>query len=410
MRSVFFKLKGSLENMATIQKRVSKSGELSFLIRVSLGYDNQCKRIVKSMTYKPDKELTERQATKEANRQAVLFEDKCQAYSLSNRRVKFQALAEEWLQLIEQTQEMKPATITRLKTLQERTYNAIGNTYVDKLTYRQIQNFILTLSKDGVNQTTGKGLSQKTQKHYLSFISDVMRYALKCGLVSANPCKDITTVKTETKEKEIYSLEEMKILLSKVNENASTDYKVFFNLLAYCGLRRGEALGIEYKDIDFNTGMVSIVRTSNYNRDKGVYTSTPKTKSSNRYLYLQPFILDLIKQLRAEQEEQADKIGDLWVENDRLFITWCGKPMHPNTPYTWLERFCKSENISFKGLHSFRHTVATQTITNGVDIKTVSSFLGHSQTSTTLNIYAHAVQKSNVKALNLMANLLEDSV
>lgn len=394
--------------MATIQKRVSKSGELSFLIRVSLGYDNRNKQVIKSMTYKPNKELTERQAVKEANRQAVLFEDKCQAHNLSNRRVKFQTLAEEWLQLIEQTQEMKPSTITLLKTFQERTYNAIGNIYVDKLTYRQIQNFILTLSKDGTSQKSGKGLTQKTQKHYLTFISDVMRYALKCGLVSANPCKDITTVKTETKEKEIYSLEEMKTLLSKINEKASTDYKVFFHLLAYCGLRRGEALGIEYKDIDFNTGMLSIVRTSNYNRDNGVYTSTPKTKLSNRYLYLQPNILNLIKQLKEEQHKQAEIIGDLWIQNDRLFITWCGNPMHPNTPYNWLERFCKKEKVTFKGLHSFRHTVATQTITNGVDIKTVSSFLGHSQTSTTLNIYAHAVQKSNVKALNLMANLLDE--
>lgn len=395
--------------MATIQKRVSKSGELSFLIRVSLGYDSLNKQIIKSMTYKPDKELTERQAIKEANRQAVLFEDKCQTFNANNKRIKFKTLAIEWLQLVEQTQKMKPTTITRLKTFQERTYNAIGNVYVDKLTYRQIQNFILSLAEDGVNQTTGKGLSQKTQKHYLSFISDVMRYALKCSLVSSNPCKDIVTVKTETKEKEIYSLEEMKTLLSKINEKASTDYRVFFNLLAYCGLRRGEALGIEYQDIDFNTGMISIVRTSNYSKGKGVYTSSPKTKSSNRYLYIQQNILDLIKQLQQEQREQAAKIGDLWVENSRLFTTWCGKPMHPNTPYTWLERFCKNENISFKGLHSFRHTVATQTITNGVDIKTVSSFLGHSQTSTTLNIYAHAVQKSNIKALNLMADLLENS-
>lgn len=395
--------------MATIQKRKNKSGELSFLIRVSLGYDNQNRQLIKSMTYKPEKELTERQAIKEANRQAVLFEDKCQVYSLSNRRVKFQTLAEEWLLLVEQTQEMKPATIVRLKGMQERTYEAIGNIYIDKLTYRQIQSFILSLAKDGVNQRTGKGLSQKTQKHYLTFISDVMRYALKCGLTSSNPCRDITTVKTEVKEKDIYSLEEMKCLLSRINNKASTDYQVFFNLLAYCGLRRGEALGIEYKDIDFDTGMLSIVRTSNYNRDKGVYTSTPKTKSSIRYLYLQPHILQLIEQLKEEQKIQAEKIGDLWVENDRLFVTWCGKPMHPNTPYTWLERFCKCEEIPFKGLHSFRHTVATQTITNGVDIKTVSSFLGHSQTSTTLNIYAHAVQKSSVKALNLMANLLEET-
>ncbi len=395
--------------MATIQKRKNKSGELSFLIRVSLGYDNQNKQIIKSMTYRPDKELTEKQALKEAHRQAVLFEDKCKAENLSNRRVKFQVLADEWLQLIEQSQEMKPSTIVRLKGLKERTYNAIGNVYVDKLTYRQIQSFILTLSKDGVNQKSGKGLSQKTQKHYLTFISDVMRYALKCGLISVNPCKDITTVKTETKEKEIYSLEELRVLLSKISEKANIEYKVFFNLLAYCGLRRGEALGIEYKDIDFDNGVLSIVRTSNYNKDTGVYTSTPKTKSSNRCLKLQPTIIDLIMQLKKEQLKQANKIGDLWVDNDRLFVTWCGEPMHPNTPYTWLERFCKSEDIAFKGLHSFRHSVATQTITNGVDIKTVSSFLGHSQTSTTLNIYAHAVQKSNAKALELMANLLEDN-
>ena len=154
--------------------------------------------------------------------------------------------------------------------------------------------------------------------------------------------------------------------------------------------------------------MVSIVRTSNYNAEKGVYTSTPKTDTSYRDLLLQANLLDLIKKLRAEQQEKADKLGDLWVENDRLFVTWCGKPMHPNTPYTWLERFCKNEGIPFKGLHSFRHSVATQAITNGIDVKTVSAILGHSQTSTTLNIYAHAVQKSNVKALNLMAGLLEN--
>lgn len=395
--------------MANIQKRISKSGKLSFLIRVSLGYDNQNKQIIKSMTFKPDKELSERQAKKEAERQAVLFEDKCKSYCLNNRRVKFQVLADEWLQLVEHAQEMKPSTIVRLKGLKERTYNAIGNTYVDKLTYRQIQNFILTLSKDGVNQKSGKGLSQKTQKHYLTFISNVMKYALRCGYISSNPCKDIVVVKTESKEKDIYSLDELKLLLSKINDKATTDYKVFFSLLAYCGMRRGEALGIEYKDIDFDNGMLLIKRTSNYNSEKGIYTSTPKTKSSNRYLYLQPNILDLIRQLKAEQQDKANNLGDLWIDNDRLFITWCGNPMHPNTPYTWLQRFCESENIAFKGLHSFRHSVATQAIANGVDAKTVSAVLGHSQTSTTLNIYAHAVQKSEAKAFKLMANLLESN-
>ena len=394
--------------MATIQKRANKSGKASYLIKVSLGYDEFGKQRIKSMTYKPSDDLTERQADKEAQKQAILFEEKCKSLELNNKRIKFRYLADEWFDLMERTQEMKQTTISRMKKLKDRTYEAIGDIYVDKITYRQIQSFILDLSKDGVNQTTGKGLSQKTQKHYITFISDVMKYAIKCGYISSNPCKDISVVKTEKKEKDIYSLEELQTLLQKINEKADTDYKLFFSLLAYCGIRRGEALGLEYKDVDFKNNTITIRRTSNYSVEKGVYTDTPKTTSSYRNLQLQPFMIELIKKMQEDRKRQSEKLGDLWVENDRLFITWNGKPMHPNTPYTWLQRFCESEGISFKGLHSFRHSVATHAITNGVDIKTVSSVLGHSQTSTTLNIYTHAVQKSNVQALNRMAELLEN--
>ena len=395
--------------MATIQKRKNKSGVLSFLIKVSLGYDINDKQIIKSMTWKPETSMTIRQAEKEANRQAILFEDKCKSSDLTNKRVKFQHLANEWLELVETTQEMKPSTIVRLKTLKERTYKAIGHIYVDKLTYRQIQSFIVSLSKDGTNQKTGKGLSQKTQKHYLSFISDVMKYAKKCGLIFNNPCVDVSTVKTDKKEKEIYSLDELKTLLNRIDSKADTDYKVLFSILGYCGLRRGEVLGLEYKDIDFESGIVSIVRTSNYQTGLGVYTSTPKTKSSCRKILLQTNVLNLIKQLKAEQQEKAIKCGDLWNETDRLFITWCGQPMHPNTPYTWLKRFCEEESLPFKGLHSFRHTVATQAIIGGQNYKSVSSVLGHSQTSTTMNIYAHATQESNMEVFNCIADLINNN-
>ena len=120
------------------------------------------------------------------------------------------------------------------------------------------------------------------------------------------------------------------------------DYKVFFNALPYCGMRRAEVLGLEYGDINFSTGEVMIVRTSNYqNADTGVYTSTPKTETGYRELIFPPNILSMIKQLKRSQQLQAYRLGDLWHESDRLFVTWNGLPMHPNTPYTWLQRFCK---------------------------------------------------------------------
>lgn len=172
-------------------------------------------------------------------------------------------------------------------------------------------------------------------------------------------------------------------------------------------MRKGEALGLEYKDIDFEKSILTINRTSNYHQGFGTYTDTPKTKSSYRSLYIQPFLLELIKQLQEEQKAVAEKCGDQWVESDRLFINWCGKPLNPNVPYKWLQDFLESENIPFKGLHSFRHFVATQALADGVDVKSVSAMLGHSQTSTTLNFYAHAVQQANEKALNHVAALLQ---
>ena len=294
-----------------------------------------------------------------------------------------------------------------LKSCQERTYKAISDILVSKLTYRKIQAFISSLAQDGINQKTGLGLSEKTQKHYLTFISDVMLYAKRCGIIYDNPCRDITFTKSQKKEKEVYSLEEAKLLLALIDEKAPLNYRLFFNLLAYSGMRRGEALGLEYKDINFETSVLTICRTSNYHQGYGVYTDTPKTKSSYRSLYIQAKVVSLIKLLKAQQEKQAKDCGDLWVETDRLFIKWNGQPLHPSAPYKWLKRFCERENVSFKGLHSFRHFVASQALANGVDVKAVSSMLGHSQTSTTLNIYAHAVQQANEKALNSIASLLE---
>lgn len=408
----------------TILPRETKNGTVYF-IRVSLGYING-KQQTKGMTYKPEKGMKPKAIEKELNRQAVLFEEKAKQdfekqlqreadrqeqenneIEFAKKHMTFQELAEEWVSLQEETHELKNSSLLRMKSCRERTYKAIGDVLVSKLTYRKIQAFITSLGRIGVNQKTGLGLSKKTQKHYLTFIRDVMLFAKRCGIIYDNPCRDISFSKSPTKEIEIYSLDEAKKLLAAIDDKAPLKYKLFFNLLAYCGMRRGEALGLEYKDINYGTSVLTISRTSNYHQGYGVYTDTPKTKSSYRSLYIQPKILTLIKLLQAEQKQQAIACGDQWVDTDRLFIKWNGEPLHPSAPYKWLKRFCEHENLPFKALHSFRHFVASQALANGVDAKSVSSLLGHSQTSTTLNIYAHVIQQTNENALNSIANLLE---
>lgn len=394
--------------MATIERNILKNGRFSYRFKVSLGYDDSGKQIVKTKTWRADKGMTQRKADKEAERQAFLFEEACKANKEPDKRVRFSQIADEWLGLMSDSDEMRTSTYERMKSCKERTYHAIGNKYIDELSYRDIQGFILGLSKNGINQRTGKGLSAKTQKHYLTFISDVMRYAIRCGIIKENPCKDITVSKTERKEIEVYSLEEIKLLLSKLMKEAPIKYKAFFSVAVYCGLRRGEVLGLEYKDIDYIHGTLSVERTSNYrNKNTGIYESDTKTKCSRRVLSVPKDLLDVLQELYTDRERQRQSYGDKWFESDRLFIQDSGKPMHPNTPYTWLERFCKRNGMRFRTLHAFRHSLATHAITNGVDVKTVSAILGHSQTSTTLNTYTHAVQTANAKAVDCYVNLIK---
>ena len=226
--------------MAQITERISKSGEVSYLIRVSLGYEMSGKQITKSKTWRPEAGMNPKQIKKELNKVATLFEASFERREIS-RRVKFKDLAEEWFTLVTQTKELNVSTIEQMQSCKQRVYDAIGNRYVDDITYRQLQQFILSLSKDGANLHTGKGLAGKTQKHFITFISDVMNYAIKCEIIADNPCRNVTAVKSETKEKDIYSVDEVAAILDALDEKAPLHYHLLFHLLIFYGLRRAGA-------------------------------------------------------------------------------------------------------------------------------------------------------------------------
>lgn len=115
------------------------------------------------MTWKPKANMTEKQIKKELQRIAVRFEEECSNDDTPKKKATFKYLAEEWFNVAVTTGELNISTAERMKKCCDRIYPAMGDTYIDELKYRQIQNFIISLSKNGVNQRTGKGLSEKTQ-------------------------------------------------------------------------------------------------------------------------------------------------------------------------------------------------------------------------------------------------------
>lgn len=385
--------------MATITKRGN-----SYSIRVSCGYDNQGKQLIQSMTWKPDPNMTERQIQKELNRQAVMFEERCtQGYCCS--AVRFEPFCEEWFEEYAKIN-LRNTTYERLLQLRKRIYSAIGHLRMDKISTRHIQLFVNSLAQDGANERTGKPLASKTIRHNLSLISDVFSYGIKMGIISHNPCKNVTIPKGEVKEKQIYTIQEVDRFLTLLN-GEPLKYKTFFYLLIYSGFRRGEMLGLEWKDIDFENNIISIQRTSNYTAQKGTYTDTTKTKRSQRTLKFPQFIMDMLKDYKEEQDAEACRIGSKWVETDRLFVKWNGTPMNNGTPYFWLNEFCQKHGLPFYGIHSFRHLFASLLVNQGVDIVTVSGALGHSSVSTTTNIYCHMMQEAQAKVSDAVASVLD---
>ena len=112
--------------------------------------------------------------------------------------------------------------------------------------------------------------------------------------------------------------------------------------------------------------------------------------------------MSILKELKDEQDEEALRLGDKWVESDRLFVKWDGSPMNNQTPYGWLKEFCEKNDMPFYGIHSFRHFAASALISSGLDVVTVSGALGHCNSGTTLNVYAHMFQTAQARVAQAM--------
>lgn len=387
--------------MATYTKR-SKS----YRIRVSVGYTPEGKQVMKSKTWTPDPGMTPKQVEKELNRQMVLFDEECRSSSLTDGHIKFETFAGQWFkEYVEKS--LGKRTQENYKQMAPRVCGSIGHLYMHKITPRQVQKFINSLGEAGANQThPDRGLSPKSIKNHLSFISAVFAYAVKMGMLQYNPCRAVTLPPLETgKEKICYTLEEAQTFLDALAD-APIKWQVFFSLALFGGFRREELCGFEFDDFDMEQHTVSVRRASLYTPKEGIFTAPTKTTKSRRTLKLPAWIFVLVKQLRVEQTLQRLALGDQWHECGRLFTKLDGTPMGPHYAYQWLKVFCTEKGLPFYGVHQFRHLNASLLIYNGEDVRAVSAALGHSQTTTTLNIYTHTFETAQARACDALADAL----
>ena len=388
---------------------IEKRGENTYRLVVSTGKNLDGSRARRTKTIhgtRKDAEIALAEFVTEANRGLVP----------EGKPVTFEEFYHIW-QVNYGTKDLAPSTYNRyVGMLESRILPYLGSFTLEKIKPTDLMKLYDMLEQDtqikrlakNNGYRTLKPLSQKTILEHHRLIRAMLHKAVYWQLLFSNPCERVQPPRSRKPKRRYYDDEQCKILLSNLNE-LSTDeikYKTAITLTLFTGVRLGELMGLEWSDIDFTNGIVSINKSSQYLADKGVFTKTPKTESSIRDVAIPDFVVSLLEEYRLWYEMQKSIYGELWTDSNRLFVQSDGKPMHPSTISKWFVKFVKEIGLPVINFHGLRHTNATLLISQNIDVAVVAARLGHAQITTTFNFYVHPIISHNKSAGNVLQNLL----
>lgn len=317
--------------------------------------------------YKSKKFATKEEATKEEAKFRLSIGKE------ANEDYTFDRIFNEYY--IYKSDKVRPTSLSRLSVQYKHIEPYLGKVKISKLTLQQF-----TQWKNEMNKTD---LSTNYKNKIYSLIQELIRYSDKMYNVNSVVPEKIGKFVNPTeikKEMDFYTYDEFQQFISVVDD---LTYKCFFSLIYYCGLRLGEAQSLNWNDIDFKNGKLSITKslTTKLKGQKYVILP-PKTKNSIRTLPIPNKVLGLLKILYNECKDIPDF-------NKNCFIFGVFNPLPDTTIKQRRDNYCKKADIRKIRIHDFRHSCASLLINNGANITLVAKYLGHSNISMTLNTYSH---------------------
>lgn len=318
---------------------------------------------------------------------------------LTKRRYTMKDLFKLWSKTYETT--VKESTYaTALRIFDNHILKDLGNIYIDKLTIFQCQS--------AVNKWFE--VSHKTYKRYIRYASRMLDYAVDLELIDKNPMKKVVRPKYIEQPKEFdnfYSKEELKQFLCCAKKR-NFMYYVFFRLLAYSGMRKGEALALKWDRIDFMHSKIKVDKSVSKGINNRLYISTPKTRGSVRTIQMDKQTMGMLKEWRTRQQKEMLKLGYNFIStNNLVFPTWQNKPNQPTQPTQWNNSICEHGHLRHITVHGFRHTHASLLFDSGASMKDVQKRLGHSSMKTTMDIYTHVTKQSEQETVTEFERYME---
>lgn len=272
----------------------------------------------------------------------------------------------------------------------------LGNLKLRQLDARHVRDFLEKKSKSKTLSTRSIQLQHATLRRALTI-------AERYGIVPRNVAKLVTPPQVHTKTFEPLTTEQASAFIAGLNDH---ELRNLFLTAIVTGMRMSELLGLRWKDVSLEKGTVS-VNVSLQRYDSAYHLDPPKTKNSRRIIPVPPVIVEALKDERKKQRENKVRLRPVWQGDawGLVFSMEDGSPRNGSVVTHRFQAALAAAGLPKVRFHDLRHGAATYLLNSGTDARTVMELLGHSQISTTLGIYAHALEANKRAATNRLGDI-----
>ena len=275
----------------------------------------------------------------------------------------------------------------------------IGSKQIASLTTADMQKFYNKIKKEGhvrEHPIHGKTLADSVVRGVHMMLHEALNTAVRERLIAKNPTNGTTIPKTNYAEKQVLGDEQLDTFMEEIKKEEY--WYDFFYVEVMTGLRRGEICGLKWSDIDFGANKLRVQRSVSKKKGGGIVTGETKTNTGTRNIIMPPSVSEVL--LKRKQTAITEWVFPAFLNPER--------PIHPEAAYRKLKVILKHAELPLIRFHDLRHTFATHAMKGGVDAKTLSGILGHTNASFTLDTYTHVTSDMQRNASTVVGTMMKN--
>lgn len=361
------------------RKREKKNGKHSWQIVVELPKDPMTGKRVRRYT------SLEGGSKKDAERAMHEFIRELEkGYYVTNNKITIAEWIDTWLDVYI-IPNVSPTTLSRYQGMIKRYIKPLlGHVQVQELNTLTVQAWVNSLK---VSPVSGKEMAVATIKHAHHVLKGSMDKAVLAGIIPRSPCMSIMMPKGQKKQPVVYDEAQIRQLIAAAKD---TEMELVIDIELCLGLRRGELLGLQWDDIDWDKNQIHVVRNRVVVDGKSI-VKDPKTATSTRTVDVPAQLIQKLHKHKMTCGANRLRLGQNYTATDFVIVHPDGKPIYPEYMSQMFTKLQKKAGLPKCRFHDLRHLCASIMLMQGVNVKVAQEHLGHKDISTTMNIYSHVL-------------------